>query len=184
MSEQRIFGVTGWKNSGKTTLVCKLVREITSRGFSVSTVKHAHETFDVDHPGRDSHEHRLSGAQEVAVSSKVRWAVLHELRGADEPTLHDMLTRLSPVDLVIVEGYKREKHAKIECRRIEARSQEVIAENDPSVVAIASDQKQEPKDTHSNDLPEFNIDDISTLADFVLTHVGLISNDNADIHHE
>ena len=176
MSEQRVFGVTGWKNSGKTTLVCKLVREITSRGFTVSTIKHAHETFDMDHPGRDSHEHRLSGAQEVAISSKMRWAVLHELRGDDEPSLNDMLTRLTPVDLVIIEGYKREPHAKIECRRVDARSQEEIAATDPSVVAIARDHEIE------NDLPNFDIDDINALTDFVLAHVGLISNDNMDAH--
>ena len=176
MSEQRVFGVTGWKNSGKTTLVCKLVREITSRGFTVSTIKHAHETFDMDHPGRDSHEHRLSGAQEVAISSKMRWAVLHELRGDDEPSLNDMLTRLTPVDLVIIEGYKREPHAKIECRRVESRSQEEIAPMDANVVAIARDHEI------SGDLPNFDIDDINALTDFVLNHVGLISNDNTGVH--
>lgn len=176
MSELRVFGVTGWKNSGKTTLVCKLVREITSRGFTVSTIKHAHETFDMDHPGRDSHEHRLSGAQEVAISSKMRWAVLHELRGDEQPNLDDMLNRLTPVDLVIIEGYKREPHAKIECRRVDSRSQEEIAPMDANVVAIARDHEI------ANDLPNFDIDDINALTDFVLAHVGLISNDNTGAH--
>ena len=176
MSEQRVFGVTGWKNSGKTTLVCKLVREITSRGFTVSTIKHAHETFDMDHPGRDSHEHRLSGAQEVAISSKMRWAVLHELRGDEQPSLDDMLGRLTPVDLVIIEGYKREPHPKIECRRVDSRSQEEIAPLDSNVVAIARDHEI------ASDLPNFSINDINALTDFVLAHVGLISNDNRDAH--
>ena len=167
MSSNRLFGVTGWKNSGKTTLVCELVREITSRGFSVSTVKHAHKSFDIDHEGRDSHQHRISGASEVAISSGIRWALVHELRGAREPSLDEMLARLSPVDLVIVEGYKRDRHPKIECRRVEARSQEEIATDDPTVVAIARDFDVESA------LPNFDINDIASIADFVLSHVGL-----------
>ncbi|MBA4783294.1 MAG: molybdopterin-guanine dinucleotide biosynthesis protein B [Rhizobiales bacterium] len=172
MTNQRVFGVTGWKNSGKTTLVCELVAEITRRGFSVSTVKHAHKTFEMDHEGRDSYRHRASGATEVAVSSKMRWAVLHELRGAEEPALPEMLARLCPVDLVLIEGFKREAHPKIECRRTEARSQEPIVSlggsaDDTGIVAIARDFPVE------TDLPDFDINDIKGIADFILDHVGL-----------
>lgn len=170
MTTQRLFGVTGWKNSGKTTLVCELVSEITARGFRVSTVKHAHKTFEMDHEGRDSYRHRESGATEVAISSQNRWAIVHELRGANEPHLDEMLARLSPVDLVIIEGYKREPHPKIECRRVEARSREEIAPDDPSIVAIAHDHAV------TTDLPDFDINDISTIADFILHHVGLLSD--------
>lgn len=172
MTKTRVFGVTGWKNSGKTTLVCQLVTEITGRGFSVSTVKHAHKSFEMDHEGRDSHRHRANGATEVAVSSALRWAILHELRGQPEPSLQEILARLSPVDLVIIEGYKREAHPKIECRRSEARSQEPIAvsgngADSMGIVAIAHDFPVE------TDLPDFDINDIKGIADFILDHVGL-----------
>lgn len=167
MEKQRVFGVTGWKNSGKTTLVCRLVEEVASRGFSVSTIKHAHHSFEIDHEGRDSHKHRMAGASEVAISSANRWAIVHELRGKAEPSLEEMLTRLSPVDLVIIEGYKREPHPKIECRRIEARSQEEIFAEDGSVVALATDMQ-----AHAP-IPVFEIDDINSIADFVLDYVGL-----------
>lgn len=169
MSTQRLFGVTGWKDSGKTTLVCKLVSEITARGYSVSTVKHAHETFEIDHEGRDSYRHRKSGASEVAISSKNRWAVIHELRGEEEASLSEMLAQLSPVDLVLIEGYKREPHPKIECRRIDARNNEDIAPNDPSIVAIARDHDIK------TDLPNFDINETASIADFILDRVGLSS---------
>lgn len=174
MTIQRVFGVTGWKNSGKTTLVCELVSEITARGFSVSTIKHAHKTFEIDHDGRDSFKHRTSGAVEVAVSSRERWAVMHELRGEKEPSLEIMLSRLKPVDLVIIEGYKREQHPKIECRRVEARSHEPIETRDMQVVAVARDHPV------ATELPDFDINDIMSIADFVLCHVGLVSNDNSE----
>src|SRR5210317_1105493 len=103
----KLYGVTGWKNAGKTGLMERLVTEITGRGFSVSTVKHAHHTFDVDHPGKDSFRHRAAGASEVLLASRNRIALMQELRGAEEPDLTTLLARLSPVDLVLVEGYKR-----------------------------------------------------------------------------
>ena len=102
----KVFGVTGWKNSGKTGLVERLVRELTTRGYVVSTIKHAHHSFDVDHPGRDSYRHREAGAQEVVLGSYNRWCIMHELRGGAEPTLDELLAKMSPVDIVIVEGYK------------------------------------------------------------------------------
>jgi len=164
-----IIGVIGWKNSGKTTLVVRLVEEFVGRGLSVSTVKHAHVRFDVDHPGRDSHRHREAGAQEVAIASPVRWALMHELRGAPEPTLDEMVDRLSPCDLIVVEGYKTGRHLKIEIRRQGARQHDPIAPRDPGVIGIASDTP-ESADT---DLPVFHIDDTIAIADLVSARLQL-----------
>ena len=113
----RIFGVTGWKNAGKTGLMERLVTEITSRGFTVSTLKHAHHSFDVDHPGKDSHRHRVAGASQVLLASRTRWALMTELRDAPEPPLAELLAQLAPVDLILVEGYKRDTHPKVEAFR-------------------------------------------------------------------
>ncbi|SDU04910.1 molybdopterin-guanine dinucleotide biosynthesis protein B [Stappia sp. ES.058] len=163
-----VFGITGWKNSGKTTLVVRLVEEFTIRGFRVSTIKHAHHAFDVDREGTDSHRHRTAGASEVALVSGRRWALMHELRGDDEPALADILTRLSPCDLVLIEGYKREGHPKIEARRADARQQTPLAPDDPHILAIASDGRDP-----STALPQFDIDDIPSIADFIAAHCGL-----------
>src|SRR5947209_18314699 len=113
----RIIGLAGWSGAGKTTLLAKALPRIVARGLTVSTLKHAHHSFDLDQPGKDSHTHRAAGATEVLVGSASRWALVHELRGAPEPRLHDLLQKLSPVDLVIVEGYKREPHPKLEVYR-------------------------------------------------------------------
>ncbi len=158
----RLYGVTGWKNNGKTTLVERLVTEIAARGITVSTVKHAHHAFDLDQPGKDSWRHREAGAREVMVSGGARWALMHELRGEDEPPLADLLARLSRVDLVIIEGYKRDPHRKIEVRRA-AAAQSLIAEGDPSIRALATDT---PLDAF--DRPQFDLDDIASIADFIL----------------
>lgn len=162
----RLYGVVGWKNNGKTGLMERLVTEITGRGFSVSTVKHAHHAFDVDQPGRDSHRHRVAGATEVLLASRVRVALMHELREADEPSLADLLTRLSPVDLVLIEGYKRESHSKIEAHRGDAGT-DLIAPQDVTVRAVASDT---PLDL---DRPVFDLNDTGGIADFILSEVGL-----------
>ena len=159
----RLYGVTGWKNNGKTTLVERLVTEITGRGISVSTIKHAHHGFDLDEPGKDSWRHREAGASEVLVSSGARWALMHELRGADEPPLAGLLARLSPVDLVIVEGYKRDAHRKIEVRRAAAAARDLIATGDPTIRAVATDMTME-----GFDRPLFALDDIAGIADFML----------------
>ena len=163
----RIYGITGWKNSGKTTLVERLVAEMVGRGFSVSTLKHAHHAFDVDQPGKDSHRHRLAGAREVLVSSRERWALMSENRGSPEPALAEMLARLAPVDLVLVEGYKRDRHPKIEARRA-ATAQGLIAAEDETIAAIASDAP-----VAGVDVPVFDLDDIAGIADFILERVGL-----------
>jgi molybdopterin-guanine dinucleotide biosynthesis protein B len=164
-----VFGVTGWKNSGKTTLVTRLVTEFTRRGFTISTVKHAHHDFDIDKPATDSFRHREAGASEVMIVSGKRWAVMHELRGGEEPPLEQALQRLSPCDLVLVEGYKREGHPKIEVRRIAAAKQEPLAPQDASILAVASDRP-----TDSNTLPSFKLDDVSGIADFIQARLGLI----------
>ena len=161
---QAILGVTGWKNSGKTTLVERLVAELVRRGRHVSTVKHAHHDFDIDVPGTDSFRHRQAGASEVAIVSARRWALMHELRGEDEPPLASVLSRLAPCELVIVEGYKREGHPKIEARRRDARDTAPLSAQDPSIVAVAADHPQ-----LGETLPVFDIDDIAAIADFAET---------------
>jgi len=164
----KVFGVTGWKNSGKTGLMERLVAEITGRGFSVSTVKHAHHGFDVDQPGRDSYRHRIAGAQEVLLASGTRVALMQELRDAPEPGLEELLGRLARVDLVLVEGYKRAKHPKIEAHRVET-GQALIAPGDDSIRAVASDVPQQL----DLDRLVFNLDDTTEIASFVLKELGL-----------
>jgi len=164
----RVFGITGWKNSGKTTLTERLVSELTARGWRVSTVKHAHHEFDIDRPGADSFRHRVAGASEVAIVSGRRWALMHELRDEGEPAMADIIARLSPCDLVLVEGYKREDHRKIEVRRSTAVDRGALAPGDPSIVAIAADHA-----VTDTDLPVFDLDDVGTIADFVERESGL-----------
>jgi len=168
MMTHRVFGITGWKNSGKTTLTERLVTELTGRGWKVSTIKHAHHDFDIDKPGTDSFRHRQAGASEVAIVSGRRWALMHELRGEDEPTLDEVLGRIAPCDMVLVEGYKREGHLKIEARRIEAKDRSPLAPNDPSIVAVAADHQVE-----GENIPVFGIDDIRAIADFIEQRLSL-----------
>jgi molybdopterin-guanine dinucleotide biosynthesis adapter protein len=165
---RRVFGITGWKNSGKTTLTEKLVAELVRRGWKVSTVKHAHHDFDIDKPGADSFRHRQAGAMEVAIVSGRRWALMHELRNEDEPTLDAILERLAPSDIVLVEGYKREAHKKIETRRLEAKDQTPLAATDPNIVGIAADFAAE-----GENLPMFDLDDVHSIADFIEGATGL-----------
>ena len=162
----RLYGVTGWKNAGKTGLMERLVAEITGRGFTVSTVKHAHHSFDVDHPGKDSHRHRVAGAREVLLASRNRFALMHELRAEEEPTLETLLEKLAPVDLVLIEGYKRDRHPKVEAFRAET-GQALIAAGDPTIRAVASDVALDL------DRPVFDLDDTVAIADFILAEVGL-----------
>lgn len=163
----KIYGVVGWKNNGKTTLTERLVAEIVRRGLTVSTIKHAHHGFDIDAPGKDSYRHRSAGATEVLVGSGLRWALMHELRGDAEPPLDDLLSRLSNVDLVLVEGYKRDAHPKVEVRRAEA-AREPLALTDPTVRAVASDVPLEG--LHR---PQFHLDAVEEIADFILDDLGL-----------
>ncbi len=159
---QRVFGVTGWKNSGKTTLTERLVAEFVRRGFRVSTVKHAHHAFDIDKEGTDSYRHRVAGAHEVAIVAGSRWALMHELRDEEEPPLAQILERLAPCDLVLVEGYKREPHLKIEVRRRGAKDNLPLSPSDPAIVAVAADHEQ-PGEV----LSVFDLDDVGRIADFI-----------------
>jgi molybdopterin-guanine dinucleotide biosynthesis protein B len=163
----KVIGVAGFKNAGKTTLVEKLVSELTRRGYRISTVKHAHHSFDIDHEGRDSFRHRKAGASEVAVVSRHRWAIIHESREDAEPTLADILGKLAPCDLVIVEGYKRDTHDKIEVRNLALANPELAGE-DPTVVAIAANGP-----VVGAPVPLFDRDDVSALASFIERHMGL-----------
>lgn len=161
-----VFGITGWKNSGKTRLVAGLVSELTSRGFAVSTIKHAHHGFDVDKPGTDSFAHREAGAREVALVSGIRWVLMHELRDEKEPTLDEILARLSPCDLVIIEGFKSYPHPKIEATRQETKRDQPIWPGDQSIVAVAADY-----DVTDCDRKLFDLNDIPAMADFVLENL-------------
>jgi molybdopterin-guanine dinucleotide biosynthesis protein B len=162
-----IYGVTGWKNTGKTGLMERLVAEMVARGLTVSTVKHAHHDTEIDHPGRDSYRHRAAGAREVVLSSPRRWAVMHELRDQPEPMLAELLTRLSPVDLVLIEGYKRADHPKIEAYRAETR-RDLLARDNPTIRAVASDVALEGLAQ-----PVLHLDDTSAIADFILRDLSL-----------
>lgn len=163
----RVFGIIGRKNSGKTTLVESLVHEFTARGFRVSTVKHAHHDTDIDQPGRDSHRHREAGARQVLLASPKRWALMHELRGGAEPDLSSHLARLDKVDLVLVEGFKKGSHPKLEIWRKATGTQPLVPEM-PDVRALASDQGD-----GGTGLPAFDPDDIPAIADFITRETGL-----------
>ncbi len=160
VSQRLVFGVTGWKNSGKTTLVERLVSEFVRRGWTVATVKHAHHDVDIDQPGTDSYRHRAAGATEVALVGGLRYAIMRE---QDEPGLAEVLARLSPADLILVEGFKRELHPKIEVRSgNDEMTAPPLAPKDASIVAIAADQP-----LGDQRLPCFRRDDIAAIADFI-----------------
>jgi len=158
----RIIGLAGWQNSGKTTLLAKVIPCLVARGHTVSTVKHAHAGFDVDQPGKDSHTHRMAGATEVLIGSAKRFALVHELRGAPELSLKELLVKLSPVDLVIVEGYKAHPHPKLELYRASV-GKPLIHPNDSWIVAVASDVA-----LPGCGLPVIGLDDIETIADVLM----------------
>jgi molybdopterin-guanine dinucleotide biosynthesis adapter protein len=162
----KVYGVIGWKNSGKTSLMERLVTEITGRGFSVSTVKHVHHLVDLDQPGKDTFRHRAAGAQEVVLASADRLAILVEHRGP-EPELPAVLARLAPVDLVLVEGYKRDAHPKVEVWR-EETGQPLIQPGAPLVRAVATDAAL------SLPVPVLDLNDTKAVANFILREVGLV----------
>ena len=162
----KIFGFAGWSGSGKTTLIERLIPLVVARGLRVSLIKHAHHTFDVDQPGKDSYRHRHAGCSEVLVSSSRRWALVHELRGAAEPGFPELIERVSPCDLLLVEGFKREKLPKLEVYRASI-GEPLIHPHDPDVVAIASDERLD------TNLPQFDLDDAPAIAAFVLRHLDL-----------
>lgn len=165
----KIYGVTGWKNTGKTGLMERLVRDMVGRGLQVSTIKHAHHDTETDQPGRDSYRHRQAGAREVILSSPRRWAVMHELRGDPEPALDDLIARLTPVDLLLIEGYKRSAHPKIEAHRAVA-GRALLAPDNPSIRAVASDAP-----LGGLSVPVLPLDDTTAIANFILRDLGMVS---------
>ncbi len=160
----RIIGLAGWSGSGKTTLLAKVIPCLVARGLKVSTLKHANHAFDVDQPGKDSHTHRMAGATEVLVSSANRWALVHELRGGAELTLEALLDKLGPVDLVLVEGYKREPHPKLEVHRA-CLGKPLIHPDDPAIVAVASDAP-----LPAARVPVIDLDEVERIADLLIRH--------------
>ena len=159
----RVMGLAGWSGVGKTTLLARLLPVLVGRGHLVSTLKHAHHDFDIDQPGKDSHTHRLAGATEVLVSSARRWALMHELREAPEPELNDLLRRLSPVDYVLIEGFKTGAHPKIEVFR-PATGKPLLQPGDPAIVGVVTDGPLEAT------VPVLPFDDIEAIATFVERH--------------
>jgi len=162
----KIFGIAGYSGSGKTTLIEKLIPLFTGDGLRVSLIKHAHHSFDIDHPGKDSYRHRHAGCSEVLVTSNLRWALMHELRGAREPTLEEMIKLIAPCDLLLIEGYKREPLDKLEVYR-STLGEPLLFPQDPRIIAIAGDQRVDAE------LPQFSIDDVSAIAAFIRRQVGL-----------
>ena len=178
----KVFGLAGWSGSGKTTLMVKLIPALVTRGLTVSTVKHAHHGFDLDRPGKDSHRHRQAGASEVMVGSARRWALMHELRDEAEPTAADLIAAMTPVDLVLIEGFKRERHEKLEVHR-PAVGKPLLCRDDPRIVAVASDEDLPDRtlpcsdlprlDLPRLDLPRLDLNDARAIADFIVERVGL-----------
>jgi molybdopterin-guanine dinucleotide biosynthesis adapter protein len=163
----RIFGLAGWSGSGKTTLMTALIPKFVARGITVSTIKHAHHGFDVDHEGKDSWRHRQAGASEVMVVSQRRWALMHELRDEPEPGLEALVPRITPVDLLLVEGFKRHPHPKIEVHR-PSLGKPLLYLDDPFVVAVASDER-----LHGLKLPWLPLGSPACIVEFILSHDGL-----------
>ncbi|HEX2200197.1 MAG TPA: molybdopterin-guanine dinucleotide biosynthesis protein B [Burkholderiales bacterium] len=162
----KIFGFAGWSGSGKTTLIEKLIPRFVGTGLRVSLIKHAHHSFDVDQPGKDSYRHRHAGAAEVMVTSSRRWVLMHELRGAHEPPFDEQVKRLSPCDLLLVEGFKHAPIPKLEVWRAEP-GEALLHPNDPHIVAVATDAKVATR------LPVLDLNDDAAIARFVLAHLGL-----------
>ena len=163
----KILGLGGWSGSGKTTLLAKLIPELVRRGITVSTMKHAHHGFDVDQPGKDSHVHRTAGATEVLIASEKRWALMHELRETPEPNAAELTRHMSPVDLLLIEGFKREPHDKLEIYRAD-NGKPMLSADDPTYVAILSDGP-----VRGTKLPVLDLNDIPAIADFIVRHCEL-----------
>jgi molybdopterin-guanine dinucleotide biosynthesis adapter protein len=163
----KIFGLAGWSGSGKTTLLVRLIPALTQRGLRISTMKHAHHNFDVDQPGKDSYEHRQAGATEVMVSSANRFALMHELRGSPEPSVETLIQHMTPVDLLIIEGFKAHAHDKLEVYR-QSVGKTLLCRDDKRIVAVASDTRL-PDVT----LPQLDLNDVDAIAAFVVRHCGL-----------
>lgn len=164
----KILGLAGWSGSGKTTLIARLLPMLTARGLRVSTVKHAHHSFDMDKPGKDSYVHREAGATEVLVTSAHRWVLLHENRGMPEPSMADLIRYMTPVDLLLVEGFKAHPHDKLEIYR-PANGKPLLACDDPYIVAVATDEV----DAIDVAVPVLDLNDVDAIAEFIIAHCGL-----------
>ena len=162
----KIFGFAGWSGSGKTTLIEQLIPRFVKRGLRVSLIKHAHHTFDVDQPGKDSYRHRHAGATEVLVTSSRRWVLMHELRGAHEPAFDEQIRHLAPCDLLLVEGFKHAPIPKLEVWRAQT-GEGLLHPNDAHIVAVASDEKVETK------LPLLDLNDVEGIAQFIVKKLEL-----------
>ena len=162
----RIFGFAGWSGSGKTTLIEQLIPRFVQRGLRVSLIKHAHHTFDVDQPGKDSYRHRHAGATEVLVTSSRRWVLMHELRGAHEPAFDEQIRHLAPCDLLLVEGFKHAPIPKLEVWRAQT-GEGLLHPNDPHIVAVASDEQVDTK------LPLLDLNDVDGIAAFIVKKLEL-----------
>ena len=174
----RIIGLAGWSGSGKTTLLAKIIPRLVARGYTVSTVKHAHHGFDVDTPGKDSHTHRMAGATEVLVASGKRWALMHELRGTPEPSIYDLLAKMSPVDLVLIEGFKSAHHTRIEVYRKDVGKLPFHPEN-PRVAGIVSDTP-----FPNARCPVVDIDDVEGVVALILAKAEPVEAMFARVHAE
>jgi molybdopterin-guanine dinucleotide biosynthesis protein B len=163
----KVFGLAGWSGSGKTTLMVALVQKIAARGLRVSTIKHAHHAFDIDRPGKDSFRHREAGASEVMIATPARWALMHEMRDAPEASLGELLAHMTPVDLLLIEGFKAHPHDKIEIHR-PSLGKPMIWPDDPYIVAVASDAP-----LGALPLPRLDLDDSAAIVEFILTRTGL-----------
>lgn len=174
----KIFGLAGWSGSGKTTLVQRLLPVLVARGVTVSTMKHAHHAFDVDKPGKDSYVHREAGATEVLVTSSKRWALMHENRSGPEPEMADLIEHMSPVDLLLVEGFKAHVHDKLEIHRPSVEKP-LLANEDPHIVAIATDDAEGVRAVAARSLPILDLNDIPSVAAFVVDHCNLAQSKQA-----
>jgi molybdopterin-guanine dinucleotide biosynthesis adapter protein len=174
----RLFGLAAWSGSGKTTLLARLLPELIGRGLSVSTVKHAHHEFDLDQPGKDSFRHRAAGATEVLIASARRWALLHELRGADEPALEELIARMSPVDLLLVEGFKRHAHPKLELLRA-SLGKEPLYPADPLIRAIYAVEPLPAALRATIPLPIYDEGDVAGIADLIIAEAAPVEGHHA-----
>lgn len=163
----KMFGLAGWSGSGKTTLMVRLLPELVGRGLSVSTVKHAHHHFEIDRPGKDSYEHRQAGATEVMITGGRRWALMHEIRDTVEPKVADLMRHMTPVDLLMIEGFKSDEHPKLEVYR-SATGKPLICRDDPKIVAVASDGKLD-----GLNIPQLDLNDVPAIADFIIGYCDL-----------
>lgn len=162
---KHVIGVVGWSGNGKTTLLNKLIPALNARGLSVSTMKHTHHNFDMDHPGKDSYQHREAGAEQVLLTSSKRWALLHELRGEPEPDMDALIKMMAPVDVLLIEGFKAHRYPKIEVHR-PAAGKQLICETDDSIVALACDEALQ-----GLAIPILDLNDVEAVADFMVDYL-------------